>query len=197
MVIRLTPKSRRLDKLQRVEADANSQRCLPGRYTAVPSQKFFVLSVDATAVTNEIGAIKFYSRLPVVDMLGLTDDTVSAIRFHSFRTYGVGSSPWSAVSVASYILERKPDAIFLPAVEPLTFERRRVFGGDNMHPLWKAIVTDPRFNRYEAVMAMRINQNKYGYLFLAPGVRLGTTMAKLDGGRCLEAWPITIPSPGQ
>ena len=60
-----------------------------------------------------------------------------------------------------------------------------------MHPLWHALVSDPRFNRYRAVLGARIHEDKYAYLFVAPGVRLQRPTADLAADRCLHVWPIS------
>jgi hypothetical protein len=157
----------------------------------------------SAVVTNEVGAIKYYSRLNVVDMLGLTDETVSAIRFESFRTFGVGSSNWSVASVTDYLLERQPEAIILPAEAALELEvheQRRglrsarwggIYDGAG-HPLWREIAGDHRFNRYRPVMGIRIHRRKYLYLFTAPGIRLAVPPADRVEGRCLQAWTIDL-----
>ena len=138
-----------------------------------------------TIVANEIGAIRYYAEAPVVDMLGLTDATVSAIRFESFQKYGIGSSEWSATKVADYLLGRVPGVVVLPADRKLDLDRRERHGG-TMHPLWYAIFTHPDFiDGYKPARVIRIHESKFMYLFVRYDVPVNNT-APLPSELCFE-----------
>jgi arabinofuranosyltransferase len=117
-------------------------------------------------VTNEIGAIRYYSRRPVIDMLGLTDKTVAGIRFRSYQTYGVGSSPWSTQAVTRYLLDRNPACVLIPSTEVLSLKDRSRYK-DTMHLLWYTLLTAPGLeDRYRPVLYIEIHDSKYLYVFL-------------------------------
>jgi len=140
-------------------------------------------------VANEIGAIRYYGGMPVVDMLGLTDRTVSRIRFESFQKYGIGSSDWSARAVSNYLLARRPSAVLLPTTRPLDLKHRETHAG-SMHPLWFAIFTHPDFEAsYDATRVIRIHENKYIYLFLRRGTAARETPPP-PAARCFEVTPL-------
>jgi hypothetical protein len=143
------------------------------------------LPADARIVANEIGAVRYHSNRPVIDMLGLTDETVSAIRHRSFQTYGIGSSPWSANSVTRYLLDGDPECVVLPAPTELDLDDR-MSHRDSMHPLWYTILTDPVFEaRYRPRLAVAVHPGKYLYLFTRQDVSLsGKHVLAVD--RCAD-----------
>jgi len=148
-----------------------------------------VLPADSRIVANEIGAVRYHSGRPVVDMLGLTDETVSAIRYRSFQTYGIGSSAWSANSVTRYLIDGNPECVILPAPEVLDLEDR-IKHKDSMHPLWYTILTDPVFEAgYDPQFYIVIHPGKFVYLFTRKDVVIppGSTMPRL---RCMEIHPL-------
>jgi len=141
---------------------------------------------DAAAiVTNEIGAVRYTSGVPVVDMLGLTDATVAAIRFESFQDHGIGSSPGSVAAVTDYLIERSPDVVLLPATRRLNLEQRDVHR-DTMHPLWFGLFTHPRFvSNYAVAIVARIRDDKYLYVYLRNDIA-ATVPQPSSVQRCLE-----------
>lgn len=137
-------------------------------------------------VANEIGAIRYHSRRPVIDMLGLTDRAVAAIRFQSFRTYGVGSSPWSTLAVTRYLLDRNPACVVLPSEEALSLDDKERYAA-TMHPLWYRILTAPDIeDRYRPVGYVKIHDGKYMYFFLRNDIPLPPGVFELPAGACRE-----------
>jgi hypothetical protein len=142
-------------------------------------------------VTNEIGAIRYHSRRPVIDMLGLTDATISAIRYASFNTYGIGSSAWSAVSVSRYLFDREPAYVLLPSARLISFDDRTRHQ-PTMHPLWYAILTEPRLeSQYRGACAFKTHENKYLYLFVRNDIDVDLRQEDLPQRRCLETQPFS------
>ncbi len=165
-------------------------QCEIGRFLSARGTLGAALPERATIVANEIGAIRYYSRRPVIDMLGLTDKTVAAIRYESFQTYGVGSSPWSAVTVSRYLLDREPACVILPSTAMLSLGERTTHRRD-MHPLWYAILTDPRLeSNYRALCRFKIHDHKYLYLFVRSTIDTPSIISDIPAGRCLETHPI-------
>ncbi|MBP2680771.1 MAG: hypothetical protein H6Q78_634, partial [Candidatus Krumholzibacteriota bacterium] len=137
-------------------------------------------------VANEIGAIRYYSRRPVVDMLGLTDRAVAEIRFQSFNTYGVGSSPWSTVAVTRYLLDRNPACVVLPSQEALSLDDKKRYA-ETMHPLWFRILTAPDIeDRYRPVGFVKVHDGKYMYFFLRNDVPFSPGVFEIPVRKCLE-----------
>ncbi len=142
-------------------------------------------------VVNEIGAIRYYSHRPVIDMLGLTDGTVAAIRYRSFQTYGAGTSPWSAAAVTRYLLDRNPACIVVPSYEELELEDKPRYK-DTMHPLWYAIFSAPQLDqRYRPVGYVKIHEAKFLYVFLRKDISMVRDRFELPPGRCMEAHAIS------
>jgi hypothetical protein len=140
----------------------------------------------AEIVANEIGAIRYHSRRPVVDMLGLTDETVAAIRYRSFQEHGVGSSPWSAQAVTRYLLDRSPECIVLPSLEVLSLEDKQKHRAA-MHPLWYALLTASRLeDRYRPVLYVEIHDSKYLYVFLRNDIKFPPAHFAVPRGDCLQ-----------
>jgi arabinofuranosyltransferase len=137
-------------------------------------------------VANEIGAIRYHSRRPVIDMLGLTDRTVAAIRFQSFRTYGVGSSPWSTLAVTRYLMDRNPACVVLPSEETLSLDDKKRHA-KTMHPLWYRILTAPDIeDRYRPVGYVKIHDKKFLYFFLRNDIPLSPGVFEIPAGACRE-----------
>jgi hypothetical protein len=137
-------------------------------------------------VSNEIGAIRYHSRRPVTDMLGLTDRAVAEIRFQSFKTYGVGSSPWGALAVTRYLLDRNPACVVLPSEEELALDDKKRYA-DKMHPLWYEILTAPDIeDRYRPVGYVKIHDNKFMYFFLRNDIPLSPGVFEVPAGKCRE-----------
>jgi arabinofuranosyltransferase len=124
------------------------------------------LPENSMVVANEIGAIAYYSNHRVVDMLGLTDKTISRIRYRSFHDYGIGSSPWSTRKVTDYLYSRRPDCIILPSYGNLNGEKRTNIG-NIMHPLWLEIYNDKRLSaNYRRECSVRIHLAKYLHIYI-------------------------------
>jgi len=137
-------------------------------------------------VANEIGAIRYYSHRPVVDMLGLTDETVAAIRYRSFQIYGVGSSPWGAQTVTRYLFDRNPACVVVPSYEMLSLADRTRYK-ETMHPLWYTILTAPDLeDRYRPVGYIKIHDAKFLYLFLRDDIAFPPDRFEIPRGACLE-----------
>ena len=137
-------------------------------------------------VANEIGAIRYHSRRPVIDMLGLTDRAVAAIRFQSFRTYGVGSSPWSTLAVTRYLLDRNPACVVLPSEDALSLDDKTRYAA-TMHPLWYRILTAPDIeDRYRPVGYVKIHDKKYMYFFLRNDIPFSPGVFEIPPGACRE-----------
>jgi hypothetical protein len=137
-------------------------------------------------VANEIGAIRYYSHRPVVDMLGLTDKTVSAIRYRSFQIYGVGSSPWAAENVARYLLDRNPSCVVVPSNEVLALADKARHK-ETTHPLWYAILSAADLeDRYRAVGYIKIHDSKFLYVFLRGDITFPPDHFEAPRGACLE-----------
>lgn len=137
-------------------------------------------------VANEIGAIRYLSRRPVIDMLGLTDRTVAAIRYRSFREYGVGSSEWSARAVTQYLLGRDPECILVPSgsVLSLTDKTRHK---STMHPLWYSLLASPVLeDRYRPVLYTEIRESKYLYVFLRNDIKFPPAHFSVPRSECLQ-----------
>jgi hypothetical protein len=124
------------------------------------------LPADSKVVTNEVGAIAYYSDLPVIDMIGLTDKTVAHFIYESYMKYGIGGSEWSVTEIANYLLARNPDCIILPAYQPLTLGSTDA-NKDRMHLLWYAILANEKFNQaYRLGFMIKIHTLKYLYVFI-------------------------------
>ncbi|UCG52185.1 MAG: hypothetical protein JSW58_01115 [Candidatus Latescibacterota bacterium] len=146
-----------------------------------------VLPQGGGIVANEIGAIRYHSGHAVLDMLGLTDSTVSAIRYESFQTYGIGSSPWSTVSVTRYLFDQDPECVLLPSLEILSLDDKTEHQS-TMHPLWYTIFTEPRLDRgYRPICYFQIHPAKFLYVFVRNDVGIELEPSDLPHGRCLES----------
>ena len=146
-----------------------------------------ILPPGSVVVTNEVGAVAYVSRLPVIDMIGLTDAVISRILFRSYQMYGRGGSRWSVTEVSGYLLSREPDCLMLPAYQPLAHglnpqNRRR------MHPLWYQIYHDLETSqRYRCLGQFKINDSKFLYLYVKKDLELAHPWpAPGPAGRCLE-----------
>ncbi|MBI4719663.1 MAG: hypothetical protein HY770_00170, partial [Chitinivibrionia bacterium] len=115
-----------------------------GSLRALGSLMKSALPPGSLVASNEIGALAYYSGFDVIDMLGLTDRTVSRIRYASYRRDGTGSSPEGAARVRDYILSRDPEAVILPSYVGLA-EADANAGEGAMHPLWAAFFESERF----------------------------------------------------
>lgn len=125
-----------------------------------------MLPEKSKVVTNEVGAVAYYSRLPVIDMIGLTNRTVAHCIYESYMKYGIGGSDWSVHEIARYLLSRQPACIILPAYQPLDLEQPDA-NKDRMHLLWYAILDSDTFaGNYRMVFMIKIHTLKYLYVFV-------------------------------
>jgi hypothetical protein len=88
---------------------------------------------DVVVATNAAGALPYFSRLPVIDMLGLTDAHIA--RSHADRGQWIGHERGDG----DYVLDRRPDIIIFGG--PEGSQAPWSFPGDQQ------IATDPRFVR--------------------------------------------------
>jgi arabinofuranosyltransferase len=124
------------------------------------------LPAGSTVVVNEVGAVAYYSKLPVIDMIGLTDATVSRILHKSYRKYGRGGSDWSVAEISAYLLGRRPACLVVPSYQPLApwpDQANRM----RMHLLWFRLFNDVNASgRYRRLGWIKIHDSKYMYFFI-------------------------------
>jgi len=157
-----------------------------GAHRAIGQMLGEMIPPGGEIVANEIGAIRYYSHRPVVDMLGLTDETVSAIRYRSFQTYGIGSSPWGAQAVTRYLFDRNPACVVVPSYEVLLLADKTRYK-QTTHPLWYTILTVPDLeDRYRPVGYIKIHDAKFLYLFLRDDIAFPPDRFEIPRGACLE-----------
>lgn len=127
-------------------------------------------------VANEVGAVAYYSGKAVIDMLGLTDRTISGIRYQSYLQNGTGSDPEGISRVSEYILSRNPDIVILPSFSS-PGQADQEAAPESMHPLWYGLYADPRFMRdFLNIVTIAVNDDKYLSIF----ARRGTPIAPPD-----------------
>jgi len=74
---------------------------------------------------STIGAISYYAEVTLIDMLGLTDETIA---HHPERVFGVESNWKERNYNVTYVLSRKPDWIcFSTGIKPSAFAERALF----------------------------------------------------------------------
>ncbi len=131
-----------------------------------------ILPERSSIVTNEVGAVAYYSKLPVIDMIGLTDKVIARIIHESYMTYGEGDSDWSVKEISDYLLSRKPECFILPSYKPLALKRDNQ-NKDRMHLLWYTILSNPLFaDRYRPVFYVKVHASKYFYIFISKAISL-------------------------
>lgn len=96
---------------------------------------------DTVIATNVIGALGYTSRLPVVDMLGLTDRHIAQA---GNRSVGI---PGHESHDAAYVLDREPDLILvgIPRASTTPLGINEAF--QPAFPSDRALLADPRFER--------------------------------------------------
>jgi len=172
-------------------ASARSQLCYHdwmhgGAHRAIGRLLGELVPPGAQIATNEIGAVRYYSRRPVIDMLGLTDKTIASIRYRSFQEYGEASSEWSVHAVTQYLLDRRPECILLPSNQELELDDRSRYK-PALHPLWFSLLASPALeDRYRPVLYARIHPSKYFYVFLRDDVHFPPAHFSIPGGECLR-----------
>jgi hypothetical protein len=123
------------------------------------------LPAGSAVVTNEVGAIAYESGLVTHDMIGLTDATVGALVYESYRRFGDAGTPWSAPLIADYLLSRNADCVIVPSYDPLDSP------DGAMHPIWAAVHGHEGMAAdYRCWFGLRIHEGKYWYLFLRKDV---------------------------
>jgi len=97
---------------------------------------------DTLVATNVIGALGFYSRLPIVDMLGLTDRHIARAEG---RRLGI---PGHESHDGSYVLDREPDLILvgIPRASASPLDVNQAF--QPAFPSDRDLIADPRFERH-------------------------------------------------
>jgi len=148
-----------------------------------------MLPPDATLSFNEIGAVPYYSRLVTYDMIGLTDKTIGAIVFDSYRRYGTTATDECQSAIGDYIMARNPTCVILPSYGPIDFVH---FSSprDLFHPIWYGIYANPTFqSSYHIDFSIQDSQIKYLNVFLRNGVEVDhAPLARLRGLRCVRVW---------
>ena len=96
---------------------------------------------DTLVATNVIGALGYHSRLPIVDMLGLTDRHIARA---AGRELGV---PGHESHDGRYVLDRKPDLILvgIPRASATPLDPNQAF--QPAFPSDHDLIADPRFAR--------------------------------------------------
>ncbi len=131
-----------------------------------------ILPRESQVVANEVGTIAYYSDLPTIDMIGLTDRTIGRLIYESYMTKGTSGSPRCSRAITEYLLSREPTCIVLPAYQPLSLEHPKE-NRNSMHPIWYAILSDADFNdEYEFTFLIKANVQKYLYVFTSRGTKL-------------------------
>jgi arabinofuranosyltransferase len=89
------------------------------------------LPSDAVLATNTAGSIPYYSRLPVIDMMGLNDETIASRRELPREWKGIEKGD------GRYVLSRRPDYIqlgsFLGSPAPLFLSDIELFASEEFH----------------------------------------------------------------
>lgn len=148
-----------------------------------------MLPPDATLAFNEIGAVPYYSRLVTYDMIGLTDKTIGAIVFDSYRHYGTTATDECQRAIGNYIMGRNPTCVILPSYGPIDFVN---FSSprDLFHPIWYGIYANPEFqSSYHIDFSIQDSQEKYLNVFLRQGVEVDHAPLSLFRRlRCVRVW---------
>lgn len=80
---------------------------------------------NTVIAASTIGAVGYYSEVTLVDMLGLTDETIA---HHPEKIFGVKSGWRERNYNVTYVLSRKPDFIlFSTGIKPSAFAERALF----------------------------------------------------------------------
>ena len=92
---------------------------------------------DAVLATNTAGSIPYYSRLPVIDMMGLNDKTIARRRELPADWKGIEKGD------GSYVLSRQPDYIqlgsYLGSPAPLFLSDIEIFASEEFHRRYQLV----------------------------------------------------------
>ena len=95
------------------------------------------LPSDAVLATSTAGSIPFYSRLPVIDMMGLNDRTIARRRDLPERWRGIEKGD------GRYVLSRRPDYIqlgsYLGSSVPLFLSDIEIFASEEFHRRYELV----------------------------------------------------------
>ena len=108
------------------------------------------LPPDTLLATNTAGSVAYWSKLPVIDMFGLTDEHIA----HRDINIGRGQ-PGHEKHDGKYVLDRNPQAIMFGSYGI----EQSVFRGD------KEIETDPRFKRHYTQKVHRLPSGRKLFVF--------------------------------
>jgi hypothetical protein len=146
-----------------------------------------MLPPGATIAFNEMGAVPYYSHRVTYDIIGLTDATVAAVIFDSYRRYHTAATDECRRTISDYILSRDPTCIILPsrgAIDPRTYAG----APELFHPIWYGIYTHPAFRAgYRAAFTVEHHPSKLLHVFVLHDVPLDyAPLARLRGPDCLR-----------
>ena len=116
-----------------------SRRARPWCYTAVRIGEWMRDNFPTGAVlaTNTAGSIPYYSRLPVIDMMGLNDQTIARRRELPEGWKGIEKGD------GRYVLSRRPDYIqlgsFLGSPAPLFLSDIELFASEEFHRRYQLV----------------------------------------------------------
>jgi hypothetical protein len=118
---------------------------------------------DTLIATNVIGALGFYSRLPLVDMLGLTDRHIARAPGRSLGTPGHESHD------GAYVLDREPDLILVGIPRA---SQRRINADEAFRPAFPSdrdLALEPRLLRDYALGHWTLRDGRHVALFVRRG----------------------------
>ncbi|MCA9509404.1 MAG: hypothetical protein KC560_01780, partial [Myxococcales bacterium] len=130
----------------------------------------------ATIAANAIGAVGFASRLPVVDMLGLTSARVARAPGKALGVPGHESHD------GAWVLDQRPDVVLVgiprASAAPLPIEQafQPAFPSD------LDLLADPRFRRDYAFGHVQLPDGRFVALFLYRDGALGAAVSAPSGG---------------
>ena len=126
---------------------------------------------DALVAAVPIGALGWYSDLPILDMVGLTDRTIARASIET-------GSGWAGHEKhdGAYVLSRRPDAILLGNIfvtrkEPVPFEQFPTFTRPGIAAREGDIPTQPAFARDYVQAMLPISEEAALQFFLRRGAR--------------------------
>jgi len=135
---------------------------------------------DTRLATNVVGRVPYYSRLPTLDLLGLTDPIVAATPIEG-RGSGYAGHERAA---PEYVLERAPDVIYLSVVDGMPFAalRRLEVVRDVLRRgalfRYTPLIDDPRFARAYAPAELPLPDGHRANVFVRRDGRSGLAAAE-------------------
>ena len=106
-----------------------------------------------------VGAVSYYSRLTVIDMLGLTDRHISAVAPDGHYSY-----PGHQRHDGPYVLSQQPDLIML-ANGPLAERLDASFPWDAVRAYEQDLIADERFDREYVLVHIPVGPRRFVLLF--------------------------------